>query len=301
MTLRLAFFVFASAVAISAQVTPARTKAGLEGRVVSSTTGAPLAKAMVTLQVLHDQKHLTLSGKDGTFVFEDLEPNDYLISVKRVGFLESKLTEISIASGERKKDLELKLAPQGVISGRVVDEDGDPVPQAQVVCYRSENVRGKQHSLESSSKEVDDEANFTFTNLKPGRYYLLASEGLSQDRERPTGRGAGEALGATYYPNASGTAAATPLQISAGIEIRNLEIRMRKVQVVRIHGRIANPGAGQPSGVYLKPKAPTPFDVGARQAVPRPYVCRCPTEISIADSASAGPRSFDGVRIEESR
>jgi len=137
MTLRLAYFAFASAVAISAQVTPARTKASLEGRVISSTTGAPLAKAMVTLDAGNDKKYRTLSGKDGTFFFEDIEPNDYSVTIKRVGYLENELPELSVAPGERKKDVELKLTPQGVISGRVVDEDGDPVPQAQVVCYRS--------------------------------------------------------------------------------------------------------------------------------------------------------------------
>jgi len=269
MTLGLACYAFASAVAISAQVAPARTKASLEGRVISSTTGAPLAKAMVTLDAGNDKKYRALSGKDGTFLFEDIEPDDYSITVTRVGYVENELPEMAIEPGEHKKDLQIKLAPQGVISGRVLDEDGDPVPQAQVVCYRSVGVGAKKHVLESSTKGVDGEAKFTFTDLKPGRYYLLAGDGFSQDRERPTGNRAEEALGATYYPNAPDAMAATPLQISAGTEIRNLEIRLRKVRVVRVRGKIANPGEGQPSGVYLKTNPRAQPDVGFRTATIR--------------------------------
>ena len=265
MTLRLAFFVFASAVAISAQVTPPRVVSILEGRVISSTTGDPLAKAMVTLKSGKDQRSF-LTSSDGRFLFEDLEAGDCTLMVKRVGYLESKPHDISIASGERKKYLELKLTPQGVISGRVLDEDGDPVLQTTVVCYRSVPVGAKKHTLSADYKEADDEGNFTFTNLKPGRYYLMAWDSEAPRRGRLAGKGADAVLGPTYYPNGADEKAATPLHISVGSEVRNVEIRLRKVSVVRVRGKIANPGDGQPSGVHLRPKTPTPFDVGSRTA-----------------------------------
>src|SRR6185295_13448129 len=157
------------------------------------TTGDPLAKAMVTLKSVKEQRSF-LTASDGRFLFEDLEPNDYSITVKRVGYLESKLPEISIAAATRKTDLELKLVPQGVISGRVLDEDGDPVPQTEVVCYRSAGAGAKKQMLTPNFKQVDEEAKFTFTDLKPGRYYLMAWDSAAPRRERPTGKGGDESF-----------------------------------------------------------------------------------------------------------
>ncbi len=267
--LRLIVSLFVVAVAISAQVTlPGATgdskprtqklNATLAGRVVSSTTGVPLAKAMVTLEAGKDKQYRVLSGKDGTFLFEDVEPGDYSMSVKRVGFLDGDGPELSLEPGERMKDVELKIAPQGVISGRVVDEDGDPVPSAHVLCYRWLGAGAKKHVVDSTSKQVDDEANFTFTGLKPGNYYLRAVDLFAQSGMRPNGN---EALVATYYLSAAEVSGATPLHLSAGTELRNVEIRLRKVRVVRIRGSLANPGAGQPSEVYLKRKNSNEFFV----------------------------------------
>jgi hypothetical protein len=267
MTLHLVVSLLAAAVVIPAQVTPpsAKPKARLEGRVVSSKTGVPLGKARVTLESGIVKRYHAASGKDGTFLFEDVDPGDYSISVERVGYLESDGRELSVEAGERMKDVELKLAPQGVISGRVVDEDGDPVPHAQVTCYRWLGVGAKKHVVDSTTKEVDEEANFTFTALKPGHYYVLALDFYDRSRERQSGKGAEEALATTYYPNAGLVTGATPLNLTTGTELRNLEIRMRKVRVFRIRGRIANTGAGQPWEVYLKRKDSTVFS-GAGQS-----------------------------------
>ncbi|HEV8147896.1 MAG TPA: carboxypeptidase-like regulatory domain-containing protein, partial [Bryobacteraceae bacterium] len=148
----------------------------------------------------------------------------------------------------------------------ILDEDGDPVPQAQVACYRSIGSGAIKRTQNSSVKEVDDEANFTFTNLKPGRYYLMAWDSAPPRRERQAGKNADESLSPSYYPSGADEKAATPIHISAGSEVRNIEIRLRKVRVVRIRGKVANPGDGQPSGVHLNHKDSTHFDPTSRTA-----------------------------------
>src|SRR6185295_1590724 len=120
--------------------------------------------------------------------------------------------------------------------------------------------------LTPNFKQVDEEAKFTFTDLKPGRYYLMAWDSAAPRRERPTGKGGDESFSPTYYPNGAVASASTPLYISAGSEVRNVEIRLRKVRVVHVRGKIANPGEGQPAVVNLRPKTSTPFDFGSRTA-----------------------------------
>ena len=244
---------------IPAQVSPSRTEASLEGRVVSSTTGAPLAKATVTLSSGKDKRYLAVSARDGTFLFEDIGPGDYSVTVERVGYLAGDALEVSVTAGERTKDVEVKLAPQGVISGRVLDEDGDPVPGAQVVCYRWLGAGAKKHVVDSTSKEVDEEANFTFTGLKAGHYYVFADFPRAQG-----GAAVKEAFAATYYLNAADATGATPLHLATGTQLRNIDIHLRKAPVVRVRGKIVNAGAGQPWQVALKPKHSDEFGTGSQ-------------------------------------
>src|SRR5258708_16397082 len=104
--LRLILSLFATAVALAAQVTP-KSNATLEGRVISSTTGAPLAKAMVTLDSGTGKQIRAVTAKDGTFQFEDLEPRDHSLSFERAGYLPADGHELSLESGEHMKGVEL--------------------------------------------------------------------------------------------------------------------------------------------------------------------------------------------------
>ena len=39
----------------------------------------------------------------------------------------SPAVPLTFAAGDDKKSLEIKMTPQGVITGRVIDQDGDPI------------------------------------------------------------------------------------------------------------------------------------------------------------------------------
>ena len=55
------------------------------------------------------------------------------------------------------------------IKGRIADNDGEPLPgtAVQIVSLPDTTRQGYQMA--------DDEGNFSFSNLKPGKYVLIAS------------------------------------------------------------------------------------------------------------------------------
>jgi hypothetical protein len=215
--------------------TTADGAARIEGQVFSATTGEPLKKVQVLLASDDKHRYATSTDAQGKFVFEGIPPGDYSLSAERVAYLNRHAeSDISASPGASVKDVVLKLIPAGVIAGRVLDEDGDPVPDSQAAIER---YVGKRF-LESDSAEVNGEGGFTFTGLKPGRYYLSASKDRRGPAPQPGSKAAEEAFADTYYPGAPDRARAVPLDLKPGGEIRNVDIRLRKQRVFRVRGRV---------------------------------------------------------------
>ena len=121
----------------------AQERAIVEGTVVNALTNEPLRKAHVLLEG-EKTRYAVTSGNEGRFRFEGLEPGDYNPEAQRTGFLDSNdEPEIGLAAGEHLKDVVIKMTPQGLIAGHVMDEDGDPVPGLIVKAARTIHVNGQ--------------------------------------------------------------------------------------------------------------------------------------------------------------
>ena len=202
---------------------PPVQKCRLEGTVVSSTTGAPLRKVTVTLEDGKNDLTATTTA-EGKFKFETLEPADYTIKAERVGYLEGPDTVLTLQPAEVKKDFVLKLTPQAVISGRVLDEDGDPVLGVRVAYIRWIAAGDKKFKLEEDLTGRQWRRRLHHYRSRT-RHLLSASLPGTSAPHKPH---PAEDFAVTFYPNSLDLTGAGTLTIAAGGELRNLEIRMRK-------------------------------------------------------------------------
>jgi hypothetical protein len=223
----------------------AQDKATFEGKVVNALTNEPLRKARVVLDGEKNSYAVT-STSEGTFRFEGIEPGDYHPEAQRQGFLDSDDEPwIGLEPGEHMKDAVIKMTPQGVIAGHVVDEDGDPVPSLLVAATRSIHVNGRAVSLGRGGGVTDGEGYFLVSELPAGRYYLSVEPNLREIHlEQPGHAGAEERFVHTDD--------AVPRDITPGAALRNVEIHITKTTVFRIRGRVTNPPP-DPIGISLTP------------------------------------------------
>jgi hypothetical protein len=259
--LKTAFFMLALHVLCAAQAPPA--KAQIDGRVMN-LAGKPLSKATVALVGNNRAPGLPLppaftstSSADGTFAFDDVEPNSYRLFVQRAGYLDFIFTQpegsvvIEMAAGQQ-RSIEIKMTAQSFISGKITTEDGEPFPGAQASVFRVTRVNGKKQLAPLSPVPAGPDGSFSIGNLTAGRYYLSASDppGLTQtsQREVSTGKRGDERYVTTYYPNALETSAASIIDVPSGAELRNMDIRLQRARVFHIYGRTVDPsGASIPS------------------------------------------------------
>src|SRR5580704_14992346 len=99
----------------------------ISGRVSSLSTGSPLRKAQVHLAVQGVNSRLTetatTTDAEGNFRFDHLASGKYAVRAERSGYLMSSAPSLPCPSS----DVTIKMPVQGLIYGRVLDDEGEPI------------------------------------------------------------------------------------------------------------------------------------------------------------------------------
>jgi hypothetical protein len=178
-----------------------------------------------------------------------------------------------VVSNQAASGIQFKLIPQSVILGHVYDEDGDPVLGVNLQVWRYSYPRGTRQLTQVQNGTSNDIGEFRIINLPPGRYYLSATNPRrlqlqggrgrgGQAAQQRGGRGGGrggpapsqqqgiEDYVTTYYPNAIEIGGATPLDLTAGSEMRGIDVRLLKARFFKISGTVSGvPASAAPAPV----------------------------------------------------
>jgi hypothetical protein len=217
-----------------AQAGPAPSASALArvtGRVVNSLSGDAVADAVVILRA-HDQEH-NLSYADSTdakgrFSIGDVAPGEYGIDVERTGFMLERTgaagapgPSVKINAGQQIDGLDFPVAPLGVITGRIVDSDGEPARGAKLDALHYVYSGGKKQLRTVAEVEAGDRGDFRLFGLRAGTYYLKAT-GLQTGPFNLPDKGT-----ATYYPVSTDPRRAVPIELHAGAQMRGFDIRLQ--------------------------------------------------------------------------
>ncbi len=244
--------------------------ASLEGKVLNLIGGQGVRKVNLTLYPMGGaptgdsaKPYGTTTDSDGKFVFEAVEPGRYNLWAERSGFIRQSYgakhglsggTTIALAAGQHLKDISLQLTPQAVLSGKVTDEDGDPLGRTQVRVVQIGYRNGKRQPTSRQNGMSDEEGEFKLSNLPPGRYYVCTGTparrasfeaARSADRD-PAKAKPRESYAPACYPSATDATSAVAIDVSAGQTIAGIDIRLHKSAVVRVKGQLSGAVPGHP-------------------------------------------------------
>lgn len=138
------------------------------------------------------------------------------------------------------------MAPGGVITGRVIDEYGEPVSDVFVSAQRQQFVNGTRRPMQAGSpSSSNDIGEFRIYGLAPGEYYIAASlRGGSGNPYETTADRSGYAP--TYYPSTPDIAGAQRVTVRAGDTVSNLVVSLVATRTARVSGIVVD-GQGQPA------------------------------------------------------
>jgi len=110
--------------------------------------GQPIRKANVQLngrQGPSAAQYSAITDAQGQFTIDDLQPGRYIVVVERPGFVQSgtgsRLTTISVQPGSGRNELIVHMQPAAIITGKIVDLDGDPIGNQLIVGAKSDTLR----------------------------------------------------------------------------------------------------------------------------------------------------------------
>jgi hypothetical protein len=221
------------------------------GRVLNSLTGEPLKKAELTLRSAQypDLSYRLATDEQGGFSLPAVHGGEYDLVVQRTGFVRTA-KPVTLVNGDTTTETIIRLSPQGVITGRVVDRDGDPLARATVEAIQAHYNGGIRRYVVAGTAVTDDRGEYRLFGLKAGSYYL---GGVYHGA-------AGDA--AAYYPSGLQASQAVAIDVPTGNEVRGVELMLSDPLAVTVRGTIQAP-PGLPVGgltINLVPCDSGPLD-----------------------------------------
>jgi hypothetical protein len=152
---------------------------------------------------------------------------------------------LSVTPGEEVHDITFRMTPLGAISGRVIDEDGEPVQGVGVQVLRMSYSSGVPQLTAVGGSTSNDRGEYRCYELPPGRYFILAMPNGSP-LSHPVEQGAlvpevQDAYIPIYYPGAVEFDAAISVTLPEGGDVPDINIPLQRIRATTVRGRLLSP------------------------------------------------------------
>lgn len=284
---------------------PAAASGNIGGIVLAAAENSPIRRAVVTLSTVEAQPQDAVAWTDanGRFSFGYLPPGRYQLRVTKDGYQPAAYNgagnpnrppaTIQLAASESRSDLILHMKLISSISGVVLDEDGDPLPNVQVVVMKPAFQRGRRKLIQGPMAMTDSTGHYHLSGLVGGQYAVAVNSMNRPAVKIHPEATAGEphqqySYGVQYYPAADRADAATLIAVQPGQEISQIDFRLQARPAASISGKIIMPAsAGSVKEVSVRMTsqdfgnrmvgagAPPPdynFNFGGPQLAPGSYI-----------------------------
>jgi protocatechuate 3,4-dioxygenase beta subunit len=238
---------------------PTTGRAAIRGRVLSDT-GQPVRRAMVRVTA-PEMKGIraTSTDADGRYEIRDLPAGRYSISASKPAFIAWSYGQaqpngppkpVVLTENQTADNIDVRIPRGAVITGRIIDEFGDPIPNVEVAPIRKTYSQGQRRLIPIGMRaQTNDIGEYRIFGLEPGQFYVGAR---AQNQNIPIATSNGfefaadrSGFASTFYPATADIAAARALTVGVGQTIDGIDIALQPVPLATISG-IAIDGQGGP-------------------------------------------------------
>lgn len=243
----------------------------IRGRVVAMDTGGAIRRAQVRLSGSDVGVKSALTDGNGRYEFKELPAGRVTLNVSKGGFVNMQYGQtrpfepgrpIELSDGQVMEKVDIALPRGSVVSGRVVDEFGEPVTDAMVTAMRMSFTNGRKRLVPAGRiGQTNDLGQFRIYGLPPGDYYVtatyrdLGSFAMDFGMGAPNGSGSGSmptsGYAPTYYPGTPSPTDAQRVSVSVGQEMTGVDISLLPVKLARVTGQATSSDGRPLSGAMI--------------------------------------------------
>jgi hypothetical protein len=250
------------------------SRAAIEGIVTKEPGSEPVKKAVIELiaEISSGQagsNYTAVTGVDGAFRIENILPGRYHLFAERPGMLDAARRHgrtdgqiLSLTSGQELKDVHIRLQAAAVVRGRVTDEDGDPLPNAEVTVLRQTYVSGHRHWEQAGAERTNDLGEYRVANLPARTVYvsvtpppdfrsLIEGAGADPHNGNASDKPAPMSYQTMYYPGTLDRSQASAIELHPGDDFP-VNFSLAPSPTLTVRGVVANLPPHATAGVMLQ-------------------------------------------------
>ncbi len=261
----------------------------IEGVVVDSASHMPVKRAQVLLlgnrvsvpsrpgmPVVPPQPKSVATDAGGVFAFHDLSPGRYDLQVQhqryplpRNGIIRRTVV---VKPGEKAEPITFELLPGAAVSGRVLDEEGDPI----VGCFVQ--VRARKNAvwagMNQAAEPTNENGEYRVWGIQPGKYIVAVHCMRPVFQPRPLSAGPSPPPSIAYvpqfYPLTRDPQAAEVIDLAPGSDRSGVDFHLTVAPVYTVRGSLTSTGVDwrnrEDLSVNLLPLDPAMAALGASRA-----------------------------------
>jgi hypothetical protein len=229
----------------------------VEGAVTNKITGAPVKGAHVIYTRIASGADPAASpiSRDtdiqGRFHLE-LTAGQYRLWVEREGFARqsygSSVPEgtgslLTVSSGQELRDLAFRITPLGALSGRVFDQDGDPLEGVGIQVLRVSYASGMRQLIPVAGSSSNDRGEYRCYDLPADRYFVLATpKGSPLSHSIDVGALVPEVQDVyvpLYYPGVLELESASAIPVPEGGDVQQIDFRLQSIRASTLRGLVS--------------------------------------------------------------
>jgi protocatechuate 3,4-dioxygenase beta subunit len=231
----------------SGTTTPPTGTTTLRGHVLAADTGQPIRKAQVRMAAPDIRENrMATTDEQGRYEFTELRAGRYTINASKGGYATASYgqqrpsdpgTPLTLLDNQTVERVDMSLVRGSVITGRVVDEFGEPMPDVQVSVQRYMFVQGQRRLFPAGGGSSNDIGEFRLFGITPGQYYLSATwrppNPAPNTQPNPEDR---TTYAPWYFPGSDNVAQAQRITLTAGQEMTDVVFAMKPLRAARVIG-----------------------------------------------------------------
>jgi protocatechuate 3,4-dioxygenase beta subunit len=242
-------------------------EAVVRGRVVDARTGAPIAGARVSMAQAAPLGTAAsappgapgaVTGDDGRFEMTGVVPFEYVVEARAEGYISRFFGQpmggprgilVAVRGGRVVSDIDFALDRTGVVSGRVLDGDGDGVTNVEVELLAQAFRAGGAGPVAVGFAQTEEGGLFRVRNVPPGQYLVraYAPGTLRPDPDDPSG-----IFASTFFPGVTEVGGAQWLQLASGQELFGVDFELTTTRARTVSGTLIDPGGPALEGMMVE-------------------------------------------------